>query len=229
MVILFDRILQWEEQRERKGQWKEDSEEKIRRRFSQNQPCVSHFSAACSSSNSRRRPRNTLVMRYFKEFKSPRFKSSTLILFKWGSVPVRFLLWRKRRRPVASLWRTRSSKHISFWMRSGHPSFVDEAPEDQSRKESMWEFARERFACWHRCFFNKLAAKRNLEAWRWSLSSQNQRLQSATGCSWKARFCWSSISSKSCKVKICSWSKAIPITLLSRISRTRFLLSGVDL
>jgi hypothetical protein len=109
---------------------KEDSEEKIRRKLSQNQPCVNHLSAACSSSNSRRRPRNTLVMRYFKEFKSPRFKSSTLILFKWGSVPVRFLLWRKRRRPVASLWRTRSSKHISFWMRSGHPSSVDEAPED---------------------------------------------------------------------------------------------------
>jgi hypothetical protein len=108
---------------------KEDSEEKIRRRLSQNQPCVSHLSAAWSSSNSRRRPRNTLVMRYFKEFKSPRFKSSTLILFKWGSVPIRFLLWRKRR-PVASLWRTGSSKLISFWMRSGHPSFVDEAPED---------------------------------------------------------------------------------------------------
>jgi hypothetical protein len=53
---------------------------------------------------------------------------------------------------------------LSFWMRSGHPSFVDEAPEDQSRKEPMWEFARERFVCWHRCFFNKLAAKRNLEA-----------------------------------------------------------------
>jgi hypothetical protein len=35
MVILFDRILQWEEQRERKGQRKEDSEEKMRRRFSQ--------------------------------------------------------------------------------------------------------------------------------------------------------------------------------------------------
>jgi hypothetical protein len=86
---------------------KEDSEEKIRRRFSQNQPCASHLSAACSSSNSRRRTRNTLVMRYFKEFKSPRFKSSTLIIFKWGSVPVRFLLWRKRRRHVASLWRTR--------------------------------------------------------------------------------------------------------------------------
>jgi hypothetical protein len=34
-------------------------------------------------------------MRYFKEFKSPRVKSSTLILFKWGSVPVRFLLWKK--------------------------------------------------------------------------------------------------------------------------------------
>jgi hypothetical protein len=68
-------------------------------------------------------------MRYFKEFKSPRFKRSTLILFKWGSVPIRFLLWRKIRRHVASLWRTRSSKHISFWMRSGHPSFVDEAPE----------------------------------------------------------------------------------------------------
>jgi hypothetical protein len=59
---------------------KENSEEKIRRRFSQNQPCVSHLSAACSSSNSRRRPCNTLVMRYFKESKSPRFKSSTLIL-----------------------------------------------------------------------------------------------------------------------------------------------------
>jgi hypothetical protein len=103
-------------------------------------------------------------MRYFKEFKSPRFKSSTLILFKWGSVPVKFLLWRKRRRPVASLWRTRSSKHISFLMRSGHPSFVDETPEDQSRKESMWEFARERFACWHQCFLNKQAAKRKPEA-----------------------------------------------------------------
>jgi hypothetical protein len=76
----------------RKGK---NSEEKIIRRFSQNQPCVSHLSAACSSSNNRRRPHNTLVMRYFKEFKSPRFKSSTLILFKWGSVPVRFLLWRK--------------------------------------------------------------------------------------------------------------------------------------
>jgi hypothetical protein len=109
---------------------KEDSEEKIRRRFSQNQPCVSHFSATYSSSNRRRRPRNTLVMRYFKVFKSPRFKRSTLILFKWGSVPARFLLWRKRRRPIASLWRTRSTKHISFWMRGGHPSFIDEAPED---------------------------------------------------------------------------------------------------
>jgi hypothetical protein len=59
---------------------KEDSEEKIRRRFSQNQPGVSDFSAACSSSNIRRRPRNALVMRYFKVFKSPRFKRSTLIL-----------------------------------------------------------------------------------------------------------------------------------------------------
>jgi hypothetical protein len=143
---------------------KEDSEEKIRRRFSQNQPCASHLSAAWSSSNSRRRPRNTLVMRYFKEFKSPRFKSSTLIHFKWGSVLAKFLLWRKIRRPEASLSRTRSSKHISFWMRSGHPSSVDEASEDQSRKESMWEFARKRFACWHQCFLNTLAAKRKLEA-----------------------------------------------------------------
>jgi hypothetical protein len=103
-------------------------------------------------------------MKYFNEFKSPKFKSSTLNLFKWGSVPARFLLWRKRRRPVASLWKTRSSNHMSFWMRSGHPSSVDEVPEDQSRKESMWEFAIGRFACWHRCFFNKLAAKRKLEA-----------------------------------------------------------------
>jgi hypothetical protein len=91
-------------EKERKSEKrKEDSEEKIRRRFSQNQPCDSHLSAAWSSSNNRRRPRNTLVMRYFKEFKSPRFKRSTLILFKWGSIPVRFLLWRKRRRHVASL------------------------------------------------------------------------------------------------------------------------------
>jgi hypothetical protein len=60
---------------------KEDSEEKMRRRLSQNQPRVSHLSGAWSSSNSRRRPRNTLVMRYFKEFKSPRFKSCTLISF----------------------------------------------------------------------------------------------------------------------------------------------------
>jgi hypothetical protein len=143
---------------------KEDSEEKMRRRLSQNQPCVSHFSAACSSSNRRRRPRNTFVMRYFKEFKSPRFKRSTLIHFKWGSVPIRFLSWRKIRRHVASLWRTRSPKLISFCMRSGHPSSVDEAPEEQSRKESMWEFARERFVCWHLCSFNKQAAKRKLEA-----------------------------------------------------------------
>jgi hypothetical protein len=99
-------------------------------------------------------------MRYFKEFKSPRFKSSTLILFKWGSVLVRFLLWRKRRRLVASLWRTRSSKHIRIWMRTGHPSSVDEAPEDQSKKGPMDKFARRRFVCWHRCFPNKLAAKR---------------------------------------------------------------------
>jgi hypothetical protein len=47
----------------KKGAVKRNSEEKIRRRFSQNQPCVSHLSAACSSSNRRRRPRNTLVMR----------------------------------------------------------------------------------------------------------------------------------------------------------------------
>jgi hypothetical protein len=93
---------------------KENSEEKMRRRFSQNQPSVSHFSVACSSSNSRRRPRNTFVMRYSKEFKFPRIKSYTLILFKWGSVPLRLLLWGKRRRHVASLWRTRSSKLISF-------------------------------------------------------------------------------------------------------------------
>jgi hypothetical protein len=54
-------------------------EDKMRRRFSQNQPSVSHLFAACSRSNNRRRPCNTLVMRYFKEFKFPRFKSSTLI------------------------------------------------------------------------------------------------------------------------------------------------------
>ena len=45
-----------------------------------------------------------------------------------------------------------------------YPSFVDEAPEDQSRKESMLEFSRERFAYWHQCFLNKLPAKRKPEA-----------------------------------------------------------------
>jgi hypothetical protein len=42
-------------------------------------------------------------MRYFKEFKCPRFKRSTLIHFKWGSVPVRFLLWRKRKKACSKL------------------------------------------------------------------------------------------------------------------------------
>jgi hypothetical protein len=54
-------------------------------------------------------------MRYFKELKSLRFKSSTHIIFKWGSVPVRLLLWKKiRPMHAASLWRTRSSKDTSF-------------------------------------------------------------------------------------------------------------------
>jgi hypothetical protein len=124
---------------------KEDNKEKIRRRFSQNQPYLSHLSTACSSSSNRRRPRNTLVMRYFKEFKSPRFKSSTLIHFKWCSFPVRFLLWRKRRWPVASLWRSRSSKLISFRMKSGHPSSIDEALE--AIKEGIHVGVRKRKVC----------------------------------------------------------------------------------
>jgi hypothetical protein len=36
-------------------------------------------------------------MRYFKEFKSPRFKNSTLIHFKWGSVSARLMLWKKKK------------------------------------------------------------------------------------------------------------------------------------
>jgi hypothetical protein len=55
---------------------------KMRIRLSQNQPGVSHLYAARSSNNNRRRPRSTHVVKYFKEFNSPRFKSSTLILFK---------------------------------------------------------------------------------------------------------------------------------------------------
>jgi hypothetical protein len=137
----------------------------MRRRLSQNQPYANYLSIAYSSRNNIRSPHNTHVIRYFKELKSPRFKSSTHILFRWGSVPVRLLLWRKRRHVYeASLRRTRSSKYISFYKRSGHPSFVDEALDDHSRKESMGEFVRERFVCWYRCFFNKLAAIRKLEA-----------------------------------------------------------------
>jgi hypothetical protein len=103
--------------------WKENSEEKIRRRFSQNQPYVSHLSTACSSSNSRRRPRNTHVMRYFKEFKSPRFKSSTLILFKWGSVPVRFLLWRKKKKACSKLVEDQIIKAYKFLDEKWSPKF----------------------------------------------------------------------------------------------------------
>jgi hypothetical protein len=104
---------------------KENNKEKMRRRLSQNQHCVSHLFA---SSNDRRSPHSTHVMRYFKELKSLRFKSSTHILFKWGSVPVRLLLWKRRRHVYATrLWKTKSFEHASFWKRSGHPSFVDEA------------------------------------------------------------------------------------------------------
>jgi hypothetical protein len=37
-------------------------------------------------------------MWYFKEFKSPRFKSPTLILFKWGSVPVKVPAMEKKKK-----------------------------------------------------------------------------------------------------------------------------------
>jgi hypothetical protein len=70
----------------------------------------------------------------------------------------------KKKKACSKLVEDQIIRAYSFSMRSGHPSFVDEALEDQSRKESMWEFTRGRFACWHRCFFNKLAAKRKLEA-----------------------------------------------------------------
>jgi hypothetical protein len=70
----------------------------------------------------------------------------------------------KKKKACSKLVEDQIIKLISFWMRSGHPCSVDEAPEDQSRKESMWEFTRERFVCWHQCFLNKLAAKRKLEA-----------------------------------------------------------------
>jgi hypothetical protein len=118
MVIVLDRILQWEEQRE-----KSVSEEKIRRRFSQNQPCVSHLSAAYSSSNSRRRPRNTLVVRYFKEFKSPRFKSSTLILFKWGSVLARFMQWIKKKKACSKLVEDQIIEAYKFLDEKWSPKF----------------------------------------------------------------------------------------------------------
>ncbi|PWZ56551.1 hypothetical protein Zm00014a_039665, partial [Zea mays] len=155
---------QWEEQRERKGREKKILREDKKKVLPESTLCQSSLYSLVKQQQ-QKKARNTLVMRYFKEFKSPRFKSSTLILFKWGSVPVRFLLWRKKKKNACSnLSRTRSSKHMSFWMRSGHPSFVDEALEDQSRKESMWEFIRGRFVCWHRCFLNKLAAKQKPEA-----------------------------------------------------------------
>ena len=114
-------------------------------------------------------------------------------------------------------------RDISFSMRSGHPSFVDEAPKYQSSKGSMSKFVWWRFACWHWCFFNKL------DVWGWSLSSQKQHLKLATRCSSKARYYWSSISSK----RLHKWRYVGEIklytTLLGQILRTRFFLSGVDL
>jgi hypothetical protein len=40
---------------------------------------------------------------YFKEFKSPRFKSSTLILFKWGSIPVKVSTMEKKKKAGSKL------------------------------------------------------------------------------------------------------------------------------
>ena len=102
---------------------KEDSEEKMRRRLSQNQPCVSPLSAAWSSSNNRRRPRNTLVMRYFKEFKSPRFKSSTLILFKWGSVPVKVPAMEKKKKACSKFVEDQIIKAYKFLDENWSPKF----------------------------------------------------------------------------------------------------------
>jgi hypothetical protein len=41
-------------------------------------------------------------MRYFTEFKSPRFKSSTLILFKWGSIQVKVPAMEKKKKNACS-------------------------------------------------------------------------------------------------------------------------------
>jgi hypothetical protein len=70
----------------------------------------------------------------------------------------------KKKKACSKLVEDQIIKAYKFLDEKCHPSFVDEAPEDQSRKESIWEFARGRFVCWHRCFSNKLAAKQNLEA-----------------------------------------------------------------
>jgi hypothetical protein len=62
-------------------------------------------------------------MRYFKEFKSPRFKRSTLILFKWGIVPARLLLWRKRRRHVTMLVEDQIIEAYKFLDEKWSPKF----------------------------------------------------------------------------------------------------------
>jgi hypothetical protein len=62
-------------------------------------------------------------MRYFKEFKSPRFKSSTLILFKWGSVPVRFLLWRKKKKACSKLVEDQIIEAYKFLDEKWSPKF----------------------------------------------------------------------------------------------------------
>jgi hypothetical protein len=62
-------------------------------------------------------------MRYFKEFKSPRFKSSTLILFKWGSLPVRMLLWRKKKKAYSKLVEDQIIEAYKFLDEKWSPKF----------------------------------------------------------------------------------------------------------
>jgi hypothetical protein len=62
-------------------------------------------------------------VRYFKEFKSPRFKSSTLILFKWGSVLARFMQWIKKKKACSKLVEDQIIEAYKFLDEKWSPKF----------------------------------------------------------------------------------------------------------
>jgi hypothetical protein len=62
-------------------------------------------------------------MRYFKEFKSPRFKSPTLILFKWGSITVKVPAMEKNKKAYRKLVEDQIIEAYKFLDEKWSPKF----------------------------------------------------------------------------------------------------------